>query len=97
MALAAAYDQCAMHNFELGNGHVPQKAYVISVDGGADRVLVEAFDWYKYRDLTLMAATKTDVRKAFEGVQAWNLGTEVQKAVMMAVNPTSSETNVKVG
>ena len=56
----------------MGMCHVPQKAYVISVDGGADRVLVEAFDWYKYRNLTLMAATKTDVRKAFSKVQAWN-------------------------
>ena len=65
IALASAYDQCAAHGFDLGNGRMPQEAFAVNLLDGADRLVAEAFDLYEVRGMAFTVTDEVELRSTF--------------------------------
>ena len=80
-ALAASYAECRQVGFNLRSPLLTEAAYLVNLDGGADRLVAQAFDRCELRGETLMVSAEEHIRSSYE-----HLSDEMQRAIMISID-----------
>ena len=84
LAMASAYEATSTSDYDLKSCRLPEAAFQVNLTGGADRVVMRAFDVSdQWHDEPLLLAGEFDLRKEYDG-----LPHELQRAALIALDTT---------
>ena len=84
-AMAASYDECALHRFDIQSPRLPDSAFIVDVKDGADTMIDIAAELYSQRGEPLLLAEEAELRDEYNLTEQ-----SLQRALMIATDVHSA-------